>query len=146
MIKTLIFQTIILLFSLNTISQVKEKEKYSKAELKTFIKIYKHTLDFPFNTIVSMQQNALKIKISEQRLTEILQSQFAGNTIKLTDDESKEMGKLQKLMETDKEVYDKELEKYIISQKILPSKYKEIEKVYHKNNKFQKKVNKLYTK
>jgi hypothetical protein len=119
------------------------KEKYSKKELQSFVKIYKHTLDAPFDIIKSMQKNAPKIAINEARFSEILQAQFAGNTPKLTEIENKEMAKLQHLMELDKQDYDAKLQQYILAQGMPYSKYKEIEKQYHQNPKFQKKINKM---
>jgi hypothetical protein len=129
-----------------SLAQSKEKQKYSKEELEAFSKIYKHTLDFPFDQITSMQKNASKIKISEERLSEILQAQFAGNSPQLTKEEILEMEQLKKLMETDKQNYDKEIEQYIATQKITVSKYLEIKKLYNKDNKFQEKVNKMSNK
>ena len=136
----------ILFFTFSTILTAQVKEKYSKTELVTFLKIYKHTLDHPFDIALSMQKNATKIKLSEERLSEILQAQFAGNSIKLTDAENNEMSSLKKLMEIDEEKYNNELKKYIVDNKITYEKYKKIETLFNSNQKFQKKINKLYNK
>jgi light-regulated signal transduction histidine kinase (bacteriophytochrome) len=144
MIQKILLLISFILLSNSLLAQVKEKEEYSKKELQTFLKIYKHTLDAPFDPVISMQKNTSKIKITEERLTQILQAQFAGNTVSLTDEEIIEMDKLKQMMELDKQAYNKALEEYIISQKMAPSKYEEIEKLYHSNTKFQKKVTKLY--
>lgn len=134
---------LILLFSFPVIITAQVKEKYTKTELTTFLKIYKHTLDHPFDITSSMQKNAKSIKIPEERLGEILQAQFAGNSLKLTEAENKEMTTLKKLMEVDQESYNKALEKYILDNKMTNNKYKEIVAEYYSSQKFQKKVNKL---
>jgi hypothetical protein len=125
----------------NTVT--KEKEKYTKEELQTFIKIYKYTLDNPFEPLVSMQKNISKISITEARLTEIMQAQSTGYDPKLTEKETNEMTRMKKFIEEDKKNYDKKLEQYIVTQKITVEKYFEIKKQYHKDSKFQEKVNKL---
>jgi len=124
-------------------AQSKEKDKYTKEELQAFIKIYKYTLDNPFEPLVSMQKNASKVSITEARLTEIMQAQATGYDPKLTEKENAEMLRLKQLIEEDKKNYDKKLEQYIISQKLSVEKYQEIKKQYHKDSKFQEKVNKL---
>jgi hypothetical protein len=129
--------------SYGTFSQTNEKEKYTKKEQFAFLKIYKHTLDNPFDITTSMQKNVPKIKIEEARFSEILQAQFAGNEPTLTAAENKEMAVLQNLMELDKKEYDSLLKKYAISQGISYEKYLAIEKLYHENKKFQKKIDKL---
>lgn len=125
----------------NAIAQV--KEKYSQKELQTFLKVYKHSIDKPFDIVKSMQNNASKINIPEARFSEILQAQFAGNTPSLTDIETKEMSKLKMMMEEDELVYTENLKKYTIAQGLIYSKYKEIEKQYNSDLKFQRKINKL---
>jgi len=137
---SLVFLSYQSLFAQNT---NKEKEKYTKEELQSFIKIYKYTLDNPFEPMISMQRNASKINISEARLTEIMQAQATGYDAKLSEKENQEMTRLQKLIEEDKKVYDKKLEQYITTQKLPLEKYQEIKKCYHKDSKFQEKVNKL---
>jgi hypothetical protein len=132
-------------FSFDIVAQVKtkEKEKYTQKEQKLFVKIYKHTLDFPFDIIASMQKNAPKINIKEERFSEILQAQFAGNEPNLSEPEIKEMTKLKALMESEKEEYDEEFKKYVTTQGLPFNKYQEMEKRYHDDTKFQSKVNKL---
>ena len=137
---------LIFFFALSSLLTAQVKEKYSKTELITFLKIYKYSLDHPFDLADSMKKNATKIKISEKRLTEILQAQFAGNFVKLTDAENNEMTSLKKLMEIDEEKYKSELKKYIIDNHIAYEKYKEIESLFNSNQKFQKKINKLNNK
>ncbi|KOY85608.1 hypothetical protein AD998_05080 [bacterium 336/3] len=142
--KTIIYTVIFCGFQvLQAQNTTKEKEKYTKEELQSFIKIYKYTLDNPFEPLVSMQKNASKISITEARLTEIMQAQSMGYDPKLTEKENGEMSRLKKFIEEDKMVYDKKLEQYIISQKLPLEKYQEIKKLYHKDSKFQEKVNKL---
>lgn len=137
--------TILIIFisSYSLFSQTIEKEKYTKKEQFAFLKIYKRTLDNPFDITTSMQKNVPKIKIEEARFSEILQAQFAGNEPTLTAAESKEMAVLQSLMELDKKEYDSLLKKYAVSQGISYEKYLVIEKLYHENKKFQKKIDKL---
>jgi hypothetical protein len=146
MIKQFIYIMILLISSSSLMAQSKEKEKYTPTALKTFLKIYKHTLDVPFDPIISMKNNAPKIKISHERLSEILGSELEGSTPELSDQETKEMNKLKKMIEADKLIYDKKLDLYITSQKMTLAQYEEIKKQYHKDNKFQNKVNKLYNK
>ncbi len=136
------FTLIFLLFiSFNTWSQ--KKEKFSSLELKTFLKIYKHTLDLPFDAATALQKSAKLSAIPEKRLSEILKAKFAGNKVELSDEEIGEMNTIKKNMQTDKDLYDNELDKYILKQKMTPKKYHEIENLYHANNKFQEKINKL---
>ena len=141
LIYTLIFCSLQMVQAQNTVN--KEKEKYTKEELQSFIKIYKYTLDNPFEPLISMQKNASKISISEARLTEIMQAQATGYDPKLTEQENADMIRLKKFIEEDKKVYDKKLEQYILNQKLSLEKYQEIKKQYHKDSKFQEKVNKL---
>lgn len=133
-------------FTLSAQIKVREKVKdnFTKIELQTFLKVYKYTLDHPFDPLVSMKKNSSRIRLSEQRLTEIMQSQFAGNELKLSEGENYEMSKLQKLVEKDKELYDKQIERYIKNQNMKPARYKEIEALYQENTKFQSKVNALH--
>jgi hypothetical protein len=142
-----VFSIILLITTFTLSAQIKmkekEKEKFTKIELQTFLKVYKYTLDNPFNPLISMQKNSSKIKISEERLTEIMQAQFAGNEISLSEEENYEMSKLKKILEKDKETYDMQLERYIKNQNMKPAKYKEIENLYHNNTKFQDKINAL---
>ena len=143
MSRTLFTILIIFITSYSLFSQTIEKEKYTKKEQFAFLKIYKHTLDNPFDITTSMQKNVPKIKIEEARFSEILQAQFAGNEPTLTAAENKEMATLKALMELDKKEYDRELKKYAIAQGISYEKYLVIEKLYHENKKFQKKIDKL---
>jgi hypothetical protein len=133
----------IFIFNCSLFSQTTQKEKYTKKEQYAFLKIYKHTLDYPFDIATSMQKHAPEIKIEELRFAEILQAQFAGNEPKLTPAENKEMAALKTLIAADKEDYDIELKKYAIAQGIAYEKYIAIEKLYHDNKKFQKKIDKL---
>ena len=137
---------LIFFFTFSIFLSAQVKEKYSKTELITFLKIYKHSLDHPFDIAVSMKMNASKIKISEERLGEILQAQFAGKSIKLTDAENKEMLSLKKLMEVDEEKHKSDFKKYIVDNKIAYEKYVEMETLFHSSQKFQNKINKLNNK
>jgi pyoverdine/dityrosine biosynthesis protein Dit1 len=76
-------------------------------------------------------------------LSEIIQGQFADNSIVLTDVEKKEFDKLKQYVELDKKEYEKKFENVIIANHLKPELYREIEALYYKDQKFQKKVNKL---
>lgn len=120
--------------------------KYSTEEIETFLKIYKHKLDHPFEIAISMENASKKSAISEERMSEILQAQFAGNEIKLSEKEKNELEKIKALMEIDKAIYDKSLNEYISENKMNPLRYQEIETTFHNNVAFQNKLTSLYNK
>lgn len=135
---------LLLLVSFNLIAQTKVKEKFSNKEITSFLIIYKHTLDFPFDMVSAMKKSAKEIQITEERLSEILQNQFAGNTIQLSDMEIKEMQKLQSLMNIEKQKYEVDVNKFIAAHNLSQEKYILIKKQYDTNIKFQKRANQMF--
>lgn len=121
----------------------KKEEKFTKSEMLSFLKVYKYKLDHPFEPLESAQKNTSKIKISQERLNEIFQSQFGNNDAKVTKEEQKELDVLKTLVESDKKIFDDNLEMVVIENKLTVEKYKQIKFEYNNNDKFQKKVNKL---
>jgi hypothetical protein len=115
-------------------------EEYSKSEIGQFLKAYKQSLDSPFDLVSSMKKNALKIKISEERLSEILQSQVNGIELELTNSETFEMNTLKELMELDKKEYDTSFENYLKSINLDSIKFYEMKKLFNNNKDFQKTV------
>ncbi len=136
--------TLLLLFILsfhNSLCQTTPKKQiYSKRELISFLKIYKHTLDNPFDPLVSLNNNYKKSKLTEERLTEIFQAEFAGNPVTLSESEKVELQKLKEMVEIDKKNYDNKLDNYISENNLTKKKYYEIKKKYHEDSSFQKKV------
>lgn len=127
-------------------AQKTEKDKFTDKEIATFIKVYQYELNNPFEPLVVMQKNIQKTRITESRLTEIMQAQALGYNAKITDSEKSEMEKLQKILEQEKLLHDKKLEQFILKQEITVNKYKEIKNFYTKNKSFQERVNQMVQK
>jgi outer membrane protein OmpA-like peptidoglycan-associated protein len=137
---------LLLLFSCICLAQEvkkKKEEKFTKTEMLSFLKVYKYKLDHPFEPLESAQNNASKIKINQERLNEIFQSQFGNNDAKVTKEEQKELDVLKILVENDKKIFDENLQSVIIENNLTVEKYKKIKFEYNNNDKFQRKVNKL---
>ncbi len=143
MIKVASFLVLISLFSFSQEIRNKKEEKFSKMEMRSFLKIYKYKLDHPFEPLESAQKNASKIKIKQERLDEIFQSQFGNNNANVTKEEQKELDILKILIENDKKIFDENLESVIVENNLTLEKYKKIKFEYNNNDKFQRKVNKL---
>lgn len=119
-------------------------QKFSSEELQTFMKIYEYKLNHPFDIVAAMQKSVKKTSISEKRISEILQAQFAGNEIKLSDFEKKELETINLLMEKEKVEHEKEINKFIAETKMDTSKYLEIREEFDNDKDFQAVVNNLY--
>lgn len=138
------FPSLILIFF--SIYYLSAQKKVSKQELQRFTKVYKQVLDNPFDVAASMKKCVKQLNIPEEKMAKILQSYFTGEKIKLSDTEKKQLKQLKKLMELDKSVHDKKINKIIKDTEMGLSQYREIEKKYHQNNELQKKVNLLSAK
>ncbi len=136
--------TLLLLFF--SISILSAQKKVSKQKLQAFSKIYKQVLDNPFDISTSMKKCVKQLNIPEDRMKTILQSYFTGEKVKISSLEVKQLEQLKALMEIDKAVHDKKINKMIMSTKMDLVEYKSIEKKYHKNVKLQNEVNQLSTK
>ena len=93
-----------------------------------------------------MKKHAASLKISEERLTEIFTARSKGIVIKLTPKEVEKLATLTTLMQEDKNQYDRRIDKYIVAQGMEVAQYRAMEKLYHRNTKFQSSVNKLSNK
>ncbi|WP_130735870.1 hypothetical protein [Flavobacterium sp. J27] len=134
----------ILLYASCVFSQ--EKNHFSQEEIQTFIKIYKHQLDHPFDIATSMEKALEKTTLSKERMTVILQAQFAGNEIVLTDAEKKELETIKAFMEKDNALHKANLNALVNANNMKTSRYHEIENYFHNNTDFQNKVAQLYNK
>ena len=142
------FLAIALLLSSFTFSQDKEaiNNKYSSEEIQIFIKLYEYKLNHPFELAVSMENSLKTTTISEERMTIILQTQFAENELKLSKKEKEELKKMKELMEIDKAKHDTHFNAFIIENKMKLSRYKEIEIFFYNNTHFQNRVSELRNK
>ena len=138
----------VMMYATNFFSQEKQviDEAITASEVQTFIKIYEYKLNHPFEIAISMENASKKTTLSEERISEILQAQFAGNTIKLSEKEKTEFEKIQAFMATDKAKYDSYLNAFITENNMKPTRYKEIEDFFYNNKAFQNKIVSLYNK
>ncbi|VXB96129.1 conserved hypothetical protein [Flavobacterium sp. 9AF] len=131
-----------IVFGTNTYSQ--EEKNFSQEELHIFVKIYNYQLNHPFDLIDSMQKAFEKTTLSKERMTTLLQAQFAGNEVELTLSEKNELEKIKVAMEKDYALYKTNFNSFITLNKMNPTRYLEIEKYFHSNHDFQNKVAYLY--
>ena len=143
MLKKIKFAVVLGVILHSTFFYAQEKKsneiQYSSDEVQTFITIYEYKLNHPFEIATSMQNSFKQTTISEERMTEILQAQFAGNEIKLSEKEKSELEKIKALMEVDKAKYDALLNTFILENKMKPNRFKEIEDALNNNIEFQNK-------
>jgi hypothetical protein len=134
---------ILLLQFVSFAQKVKSKEKFTKTEIISFLKVYQYKIDHPFEPLQSAQDNASKIKISQERLTEIFQNQFASIDAKITKNEQEQLDVLKTLVENDKKVFDENLKVVILQNSLTEEKYNQIKSEYNNNESFQRRANKL---
>jgi len=93
-----------------------------------------------------MQKCVKKLAISEERMGEILQAQFAGNSIKISEEELLQLEQLKSLMDIDKKEYDSKIAKFVVANKMEISTYQNLKKESRGNTKFQATLHKLAVK
>jgi len=138
--------TFLLVHSFCLLGQENGSDTFSENELKAYAKIHKYTLDHPFDIASSMQKCVKKIAIPEERMSEILQAQFAGNTIKLSKKELQQLEQLKTLMNSDKKAYDSKIAKFVVANKMKISTYQKLKAASRGDQNFQAKLHKLTVK
>ncbi len=125
-----------------TYAQVKSKtsDKFTKEEKEKFSVVYEYTFKNSFDAIKSGQKNLPASGLSEQKFGEILTAQFGGTKPTLTSTEQIAADKLNKLIEKDKEEYDKQVNKVVLAQNLAPKKYKQMKEEHLKNRLFQNEI------
>ncbi len=127
-----------------THAQVKSKEKitekFTKEEKGKFSVVYEYTTENSFDAIKSGQKNLPASGLSEQKFGEILTAQFGGRKPTLTPTEQAAAINLNKLIEKDKQEYDKQVNKVVLAQNLTLKKYEQMKEEHLKNRFFQNEI------
>lgn len=121
-------------------------QNFKDEELIKFYHLYQYELSNPLDLPILMPRCVAKSKISEQRMTEIMQAQATGYDPKLSESEKQEMQKIQKCLQIEKDKYDAEFVKKIKEKGLTPKRYEEIKKKFHADTALQQKTYRLVQK
>ncbi|GAB4126319.1 MAG: hypothetical protein OHK0045_18810 [Raineya sp.] len=122
------------------------QQNFSDKELLAFYRVYKYTLDKPFEPFSVMQKLLSQVNISEERMTEIIQAETLGKTIQLSEQEKKSMEELKKLMQKEKEKYDLQIDKMMQQEKLSAKRFEAIKIAYHQDASLRQKIDALIQK
>jgi len=145
-LKLLLSMALLLAHSFCLFGQENESQSNTEKELQAFAKIQQYQLDHPFDLVNSMKRCVSALHISEKRMSAILQAQFAGKEIQVSEQERRQLDQLAALMRLDKEKYDQEMNRFMMANKMKPARYKQIKKKHQNSNAFQSKMSKLSAK
>jgi hypothetical protein len=121
-------------------------QNFKDEELIKFYHLYQYELSNPFDLPTLMPRCVAKSKISEQRMTEIMQAQAMGKNPKLTESEKQEMEKIQKCLQIEKDKYDAEFVKKIKEKGLTQKRYEEIKSKFVQDKTLQQKTYQLVQK
>ncbi|MCS6795496.1 MAG: hypothetical protein NZ516_06025 [Raineya sp.] len=121
-------------------------QNFKDEELIKFYHLYQYELSNPFDLPALMPRCVAKSKISEQRMTEIMQAQFQGYNPKLSESEKQEMEKIQKCLQAEKEKYETEFAKKIKEKGLTQKRYEEIKQKFVQDRNLQQKTYQLVQK
>ncbi len=121
-------------------------QNFKDEELIKFYYLYQDELSNPFDLPTFLPRCAAQSKISEQRMTEIMQAQATGYDPKLSENEKQEMQKIQKCLQIEKDKYDAEFVRKLKEKGLSPKRYEEIKKKFHSDTALQQKTYRLVQK
>lgn len=136
----------LLLFAIFFYSDFCFSQNFKDEELIKFYHLYQYELSKPFDLPTLMPPCVAQSKISEQRMTEIMQAQAIGYDPKLSEAEKLEMDKIQKCLQKEKEKYDAEFTKKIKEKGLTAKRYEEIKKKFNSDTALQQKTYRLVQK
>lgn len=121
-------------------------QNFKDEELIKFYHLYQYELSNPFDLPTLIPRCVGKSKISEQRMTEIMQAQATGYNPKLSESEKQEMEKIQKCLQIEKDKYDAEFAKKIKEKGLSQKRYEEIKNKFVQDRALQQKTYQLVQK
>ncbi len=121
-------------------------QNFKDEELRKFYHLYQYELSNPFDLPNLMPPCVAKSKISEQRMTEIMQAQAIGYDPKLSEVEKLEMDKIQKCLQKEKDKYDAEFLERTKKAGLTPKRYETIKQAFNRDRTLQEKTYQLVKK
>ncbi len=81
------------------------QDRFLKEDLHSFSKIQKYKLDHPLDLKMLMHKMSKKITLPEQRINQIMKSQYAGNTLKLRPEERIQLSRFKMILQSEQDKY-----------------------------------------
>lgn len=118
-------------------------QNFKDEELRKFYHLYQYELSNPFDLPTLMPPCVVKSKITEQRMTEIMQAQAIGYDPKLSEIEKLEMDKIQKCLQKEKDKYDADFFERTKKAGLTPKRYETIKNAFVRDRNLQEKTYQL---